>query len=64
MGREMSAIFFFLNSIDLKLLSSLLISANLGEGWIGDNPSGSYESGVHFGKWQDFQDYTILQNNF
>lgn len=31
--------------IDLKLLSSLLISANLGEGWIGDNPSGNYESG-------------------
>ncbi len=34
--------FFF---IDLKLLSSLLISANLGEGWIGDNPFGNYESG-------------------
>lgn len=45
--------------IDLNPLFSLLISANLGEGWIGDNPSGNYESGechsVHFGKWQDFQ---------
>lgn len=40
-------------------LSSLLISANLGEGRIDDDQSGNYESiechGVHFSKSQGFQ---------
>lgn len=46
-------IFFFLVT-DLNPLSSPLISVNLGEGWIDDNPSGNNESGechsVLFGK--------------